>query len=139
MVSHRAGVERRLTSNCQRPIADLCSHVHPTLFFNLVSLLLSTDQLFTMDFGAFNPAEQAHMQKVIETKQVCNLLTFEFVWVRRSPSDHLKNFAFRSPQMQDFMKLYSGLVERCFTSCCNDFTSKSLSSKEVRLLLFNRD
>ena len=33
--------------------------------------------------------------------------------------------------MQDFMKLYSGLVERCFTSCCNDFTSKALSSKEV--------
>lgn len=34
--------------------------------------------------------------------------------------------------MQDFMRLYSGLVERCFTSCCNDFTSKTLSSKEVR-------
>ncbi|KAG8888948.1 protein transporter tim9 [Tulasnella sp. 332] len=54
-----------------------------------------------MDMSNFNTAEQAHMQKVIETKQ-----------------------------MQDFMKLYSGLVERCFTSCCNDFTSKSLSSKE---------
>lgn len=35
-------------------------------------------------------------------------------------------------QMQDFMRLYSGLVERCFTSCCNDFTSKTLGSKEVR-------
>jgi len=33
-------------------------------------------------------------------------------------------------QMQDFMRLYSGLVERCFVSCCNDFTSKSLTSKE---------
>lgn len=28
--------------------------------------------------------------------------------------------------------MYSNLVERCFTSCCNDFTSKALSSKEVR-------
>lgn len=33
-------------------------------------------------------------------------------------------------QMKDFMKLYSGLVERCFDACCNDFTSKALSSKE---------
>ena len=30
------------------------------------------------------------------------------------------------------MRMYSNLVERCFTSCCNDFTSKALSSKEVR-------
>ena len=35
--------------------------------------------------------------------------------------------------MQDFMRMYSGLVERCFNACCNDFTSKALSSKEVRL------
>ncbi len=34
-------------------------------------------------------------------------------------------------QMQDFMRMYSSLVERCFTTCCNDFTSKALSSKEV--------
>lgn len=33
-------------------------------------------------------------------------------------------------QMKDFMNLYTGLVERCFASCCNDFTSKALSSKE---------
>ncbi|GAA5912457.1 hypothetical protein JCM5296_004401 [Sporobolomyces johnsonii] len=33
-------------------------------------------------------------------------------------------------QMKDFMQLYQNLVERCFTSCCNDFTSKALSSKE---------
>lgn len=34
-------------------------------------------------------------------------------------------------QMKDFLKLYTGLVERCFESCCNDFTSKTLSTKEV--------
>ncbi|KAH9443156.1 hypothetical protein MJO28_014493 [Puccinia striiformis f. sp. tritici] len=33
-------------------------------------------------------------------------------------------------QMKDFLKLYSSLVERCFTSCCQDFTSRALSSKE---------
>lgn len=34
--------------------------------------------------------------------------------------------------MKDFMALYQNLVERCFSNCCNDFTSKALSSKEVR-------
>jgi len=33
-------------------------------------------------------------------------------------------------QMQDFLRMYSGLVENCFNACCNDFTSKALSSKE---------
>ncbi|GAA97837.1 uncharacterized protein L969DRAFT_96179 [Mixia osmundae IAM 14324] len=33
-------------------------------------------------------------------------------------------------QMHDFFKLYSGLVERCFNTCCNDFTTKAVTSKE---------
>lgn len=32
--------------------------------------------------------------------------------------------------MVDMMNLYSNLVERCFMSCANDMTSKTLSSKE---------
>ncbi|KAI0250763.1 mitochondrial import inner membrane translocase subunit TIM9 [Lactifluus subvellereus] len=59
-----------------------------------------------MDFTGFNAAEQAHMTKVIEKKQ-----------------------------MQDFMRTYSNLVERCFMSCCNDFTSKALSSKEEQCMM----
>ncbi|EJF63382.1 mitochondrial import inner membrane translocase subunit TIM9 [Dichomitus squalens] len=59
-----------------------------------------------MDFSAMNSAEQAHMTRVIERKQ-----------------------------MQDFMRMYSNLVERCFNSCCNDFTSKALSSKEEQCVL----
>ncbi|RXW24417.1 hypothetical protein EST38_g1416 [Candolleomyces aberdarensis] len=54
-----------------------------------------------MDFSNFNAAEQAHMTKVIEKKQ-----------------------------MQDFLRLYSNIVDKCFNTCCNDFTSKALSSKE---------
>ncbi|PWN45993.1 hypothetical protein IE81DRAFT_319356 [Ceraceosorus guamensis] len=54
-----------------------------------------------MDFSSFSGSEQAAMQQIIEKKQ-----------------------------MKDFMKLYTGLVERCFDSCCNDFTSKALSTKE---------
>ncbi len=43
--------------------------------------------------------------------------------------------------MQDFLRMYSNLVEKCFTSCCNDFTSKALSSKEARIFftLFDGD
>ncbi|KIK07948.1 hypothetical protein K443DRAFT_672830 [Laccaria amethystina LaAM-08-1] len=54
-----------------------------------------------MDFSNFNPAEQAHMTKIIEKKQ-----------------------------MQDFLKMYSNIVEKCFNTCCNDFTTKALTSKE---------
>ncbi|KAI9014963.1 Tim10/DDP family zinc finger protein [Gaertneriomyces semiglobifer] len=32
--------------------------------------------------------------------------------------------------MKDFLRLYHGLVDRCFKDCVNDFTSKVLSSKE---------
>ncbi|KAH8825276.1 Tim10/DDP family zinc finger protein [Flagelloscypha sp. PMI_526] len=59
-----------------------------------------------MDFSGFNPAEQAHMTKVIEKRQ-----------------------------MQDFLKLYANMVERCFMTCCNDFTSKALSSKEEQCVM----
>ncbi|KAF9296043.1 protein transporter tim9 [Mortierella antarctica] len=55
-----------------------------------------------MDFSQFNDAERNHLQRVMEQKQ-----------------------------MKDFLKLYSGLVERCFNDCVNDFTSKTLSSKEA--------
>ncbi|KAF8935539.1 protein transporter tim9 [Haplosporangium gracile] len=54
-----------------------------------------------MDFSQFNDAERNHLQRVMEQKQ-----------------------------MKDFLKLYSGLVERCFTDCVNDFTSKALTTKE---------
>src|ERR1700722_17906068 len=40
--------------------------------------------------------------------------------------------------MQDFLRMYSNLVEKCFNSCCNDFTSKALSSKEVPYDFFSR-
>merc|ERR1712032_737735 len=33
-------------------------------------------------------------------------------------------------QMKDFMNMYANLVQRCFTDCVTDFTSKSLLGKE---------
>ena len=76
-----------------------------------------------MDLSGFNAAEQAHMTKVIEKKQVCLLFT--------PPPGGVLCVDTHIDQMQDFVRMYSSVVERCFTSCCNDFTSKALSSKEV--------
>ena len=36
--------------------------------------------------------------------------------------------------MQDFMRLYSTLVERCFNACAQDFTSKALTNNEVSVV-----
>ncbi|WFD35196.1 protein transporter tim9 [Malassezia cuniculi] len=54
-----------------------------------------------MDLSSLSSSEQLAMQQIIEQKQ-----------------------------MKDFMRLYTGLVERCFSACCNDFTSKALTNKE---------
>merc|ERR1712137_1466911 len=54
-----------------------------------------------MDASQFSASDSAHLNRLIEQKQ-----------------------------MKDFLKLYSSLVERCFVSCCNDFTSRALSTKE---------
>ncbi|KAI9208129.1 Tim10/DDP family zinc finger-domain-containing protein [Polychytrium aggregatum] len=58
-----------------------------------------------MDWSGMTNAEKAHMQSLMEKKQ-----------------------------MQDFMRLYSRLVDRCFNDCINDFTSKALGSKEQSCL-----
>eukprot|EP00160_Parvularia_atlantis_P020567 Unigene8584_Nuclearia_a/m.26286 Unigene8584_Nuclearia_a/g.26286 ORF Unigene8584_Nuclearia_a/g.26286 Unigene8584_Nuclearia_a/m.26286 type:complete len:101 (+) Unigene8584_Nuclearia_a:27-329(+) len=37
-------------------------------------------------------------------------------------------------QMKDTMRLYNSLVERCFTDCALDFTTRSLTSKEEQCI-----
>ncbi|WFD31858.1 protein transporter tim9 [Malassezia sp. CBS 17886] len=54
-----------------------------------------------MDLSSLSSGDQFAMQRIIEQKQ-----------------------------MKDFMRLYTSLVERCFDSCANDFTSKALTGKE---------
>ncbi|GAM39409.1 mitochondrial intermembrane space translocase subunit [Talaromyces pinophilus] len=38
-------------------------------------------------------------------------------------------------QMKEFMQMYSRLVQRCFDDCVNDFTTKSLVSREEGCVL----
>ncbi|KAF2220407.1 putative mitochondrial intermembrane space translocase subunit Tim9 [Elsinoe ampelina] len=40
------------------------------------------------------------------------------------------NTRLEKKQMSQFMNMYSNLVQRCFENCVDDFTSKSLTSKE---------
>ncbi|KAJ7109696.1 Tim10/DDP family zinc finger protein [Mycena crocata] len=54
-----------------------------------------------MDFSGLSSSEQAHVNKLIEKRQ-----------------------------FQGFLTMYGKLAEKCFNTCVNDFTSKSLSSKE---------
>ncbi|PWN21491.1 putative TIM9-translocase of the mitochondrial inner membrane [Microstroma glucosiphilum] len=54
-----------------------------------------------MDFSQLSPAEASAMEQIVARKQ-----------------------------MRDFTKLYSGLVERCFGSCVDDFTSRALTTRE---------
>lgn len=98
---------RETTETSSHSILPRVLRTHSLFHLFLSSLHLSphSTHTHTMDFSQFNGAEQAHMSKVIEKKQ-----------------------------MQDFMRLYSGLVEKCFNACAQDFTSKALTTNEVRPL-----
>jgi len=37
---------------------------------------------------------------------------------------------FENAQQKEFVRLYNSLVEKCFFSCVNEFSSKGLTSKE---------
>lgn len=54
-----------------------------------------------MDFSHLSQNDQKQMQGLLEEKQ-----------------------------MKDFMRLYTGLVDRCFNDCIFDFTSHKVSEKE---------
>lgn len=94
------GVHPEFPSHWPIALRHLSLSLDDLRFFS--SCICLPDLLLIMDFSQFNGAEQAHMTKVIEKKQ-----------------------------MQDFMRLYSGLVERCFNTCVNDFTSKALTGNET--------
>ncbi|KAL8800720.1 MAG: hypothetical protein Q9200_007160 [Gallowayella weberi] len=38
-------------------------------------------------------------------------------------------------QIKEFMTMYSRLVQNCFDSCINDFTSKALASREENCVM----
>jgi mitochondrial import inner membrane translocase subunit TIM9 len=72
-----------------------------------------------MDLSSFSSAEQAQMNKIIEKRQVSVFFILLVSYIRHKF------------QMQDFLRMYATITEKCFNTCCNDFTSKSLLSKEV--------
>lgn len=55
---------------------------------------------------ALNAKEQAELQSIMEKKQI-----------------------------KDFMTMYSKLVQNCFDACVNDFTSKTLHSREENCVM----
>lgn len=99
---------------------------HDPLILPISSLLF---RHFSMDFSSLSSAEQVHMNKVIEKKQV-SLTCPCCVTKKLTITD--------TGKMQDFLRMYANIVERCFNTCCNDFTSKALSSKEVPFVFYDR-
>ena len=77
-----------------------------------------------MDFSNFNAAEQAYMKRIIDNRQVRTLSHVS------SPT------YFSNKQMQEFFGMYSRIVQRCFDTCVQDLTRKTLSTKEVLFRLF---
>ncbi|EPB89042.1 hypothetical protein HMPREF1544_04165 [Mucor circinelloides 1006PhL] len=55
-----------------------------------------------MDTSRFNQAEQAQINAMVEQKQVT-----------------------------DFMNMFTGVVDRCFKECANDFTTKAVTGREA--------
>lgn len=84
-----------------------------------------TQSTVTMNAANMNPATAQAFEGMMQQKQASPRSSSH---LPPRPSTHLRA---PSAQMKDFMSLYSNLVERCFLSCCQDFTSKALSSKEV--------
>lgn len=60
----------------------------------------------TRKMEALNAKEQAELQSIMEKKQI-----------------------------KDFMTMYSKLVQNCFDACVNDFTSKTLHSREENCVM----
>ena len=124
-------------AHSQAPSRDLLNHKRR-------NLPTPKSSYSTMDFSQFNAAEQVFntsLQRI--RRRVFTTVSFPGAYDkdhREEAGTHFHPILSRGQclncvatlfQMQDFMKLYSGLVERCFNTCCNDFTSKALSSKEV--------
>ncbi|KAI9337635.1 Tim10/DDP family zinc finger-domain-containing protein [Pilaira anomala] len=55
-----------------------------------------------MDPSKYNQAEQEQIRAIIEQKQIT-----------------------------DFMNLFTGLTDRCFRECANDFTTKAVTGREA--------
>lgn len=80
-------------------------HIQSSSIFNEVignkRLTLSTVPLLPIAVSQLSRSEQAQMEALMQRRQ-----------------------------MKDFTRLYTGLVERCFGSCVDDFTSKVLTNRE---------
>jgi hypothetical protein len=122
-VSERNDVdERKEFSVVQRQAASCSSSGLDSTRALLESRTQST---VTMNAANMNPATAQAFEGMMQQKQASPRSSSH---LPPRPSTHLRA---PSAQMKDFMSLYSNLVERCFLSCCQDFTSKALSSKEV--------
>lgn len=76
--------------------------LNPSYRYRSPKKTTTSDNTNTQNMEALNNKEQQEFQKIVEQKQ-----------------------------MKDFMRLYSNLVEKCFSDCVEDFTSSKLNNREL--------
>lgn len=105
------------------PTGDRCAYVSIARRRTcpLVSLHLSTESFSTK--SSVTARQDGLYVRIVSSHHAVSTL---------SSSDQLQmQRIIEQKQMKDFMGLYSGLVERCFSGCINDFTSRALTTKET--------
>lgn len=77
------------------------------------------------DLHRLNASEQKELASRMERKQLKEFMTVSSI----------TSFLFIQGQSLIDVKMYSKLVQRCFDDCVNDFTTKSLVSREEGCVL----
>ncbi|KAL8812742.1 MAG: hypothetical protein Q9223_007215 [Gallowayella weberi] len=81
---------------------------------------------------ALNANEQRELQTRMERKQIKEFMTVYFLRRGSTIDDHCtRTLALTLSPYQ----MYSRLVQNCFDSCINDFTSKALASREENCVM----
>ena len=102
-------------------------------------LVIDRDGLFPTEWpgaGAYDEADREEAGEIGSASPLPTLpvpITATAVTAVQKLPQRAGNYRVDGPQMQDFMRLYSSLVERCFNACTQDFTSKALSKNEVSI------
>ena len=77
-----------------------------------------------------NQSEQRELNQRLEKRQMKEMMTVRLFSGFYCDHAHSKNTPSWTKLICAFPQMYSKLVQRCFDDCVNDFTTKSLQSRE---------
>lgn len=85
--------------------------------------------------GGLSQAEQRELEQRMQKRQVkefvgVSSLPPSTLFLQSSPSSSYTTIADTAPPPPPPQQLFGNLVDHCFSSCVNDFTSKAVSERE---------